>query len=246
MRQPQRPHPSLPRKRGRVREGATLRTRWITRAAAACRRCFSRWRGKRARGPFCGPSARAVIAIESLGEMEGEAAPPLDRRSWADTLALGGDGGLDARIASFAPDDTACIIYTSGTGGVPKGVMLSHRNIIGNCRGAYRLLEMLGLGDDKFLSFLPLSHSYEHTAGLMFPISIGPEIYFAEGADTLATNLVEGRPTSRTAVPRRYEAMHQRIRLAVDRERGLKRRLFERAVRVGGKRLAGEAPVRCE
>jgi len=187
------------------------------------------------------PSVRTVIAMEPPGETPAEAAPTLDLRSWADMLALGDNGGLDARIASFAPDDTACIIYTSGTGGVPKGVILSHRNIIGNCRGAYRLLEMLGLGDDKFLSFLPLSHSYEHTAGLMFPISIGAEIYFAEGADTLATNLVEVRPTIMTAVPRLYETMHQRIRLAVERERGLKRRLFERAVAIGRKRLAGEA-----
>ena len=138
------------------------------------------------------------------------------------------------------PDDTACLIYTSGTGGVPKGVMLSHRNIIGNCRGAYRLLEQLGLGDEVFLSFLPLSHSYEHTAGLMFPISIGAEIYFAEGADTLAANLLEARPTIMTAVPRLYETMHQRIRLGIQREHGLKRRLFEQAVAIGRKRLAGE------
>ncbi len=135
-------------------------------------------------------------------------------------LALGGAERDDIaeRVAALTPDDTACIIYTSGTGGVPKGVMLSHRNIIANCRGAYRLLEMLGLGDEIFLSFLPLSHSYEHTAGLMFPISIGAEIYFAEGAETLAHNLIEVRPTIMTAVPRLYETMHQRIRLAIERE----------------------------
>ena len=149
---------------------------------------------------------------------------------------------MRARVAALSPDDTACLIYTSGTGGVPKGVMLSHRNIIGNCRGAYRLLEQLGLGDEVFLSFLPLSHSYEHTAGLMFPISIGAEIYFAEGAETLAANLLEARPTIMTAVPRLYETMHQRIRLGIQRERGLKRRLFEQAVAIGRKRLAGEAP----
>ncbi len=147
---------------------------------------------------------------------------------------------MRARIAELSPEDTACLIYTSGTGGVPKGVMLSHRNIIGNCRGAYRLLEQLGLGDEVFLSFLPLSHSYEHTAGLMFPISIGAEIYFAEGADTLAANLLEARPTIMTAVPRLYETMHQRIRLGIQREHGLKRRLFEKAVATGRKRLAGE------
>src|SRR5438876_6653038 len=101
-------------------------------------------------------------------------------------------------------------------------------------------MEQLGLGDEKFLSFLPMAHSYEHTAGLMFPISLGAEIYFAEGAETLATNLVEVRPTIMTAVPRLYETMHQRIRLAIERERGLKRTLFELAVAIGRKRLAGE------
>jgi long-chain acyl-CoA synthetase len=184
------------------------------------------------------PNVGAVIAIEDVGE----APPHLDLRRWGDVLALGGETSDDLadRVAALAPDDTACIIYTSGTGGVPKGVMLSHRNIIANCRGAYRLLEVLGLGDEKFLSFLPLSHSYEHTAGMMFPISLGAEIYFAEGAETLAHNLVEVRPTIMTAVPRLYETMHQRIRLAIQRERGLKRGLFERAVAIGRKRLAGE------
>ena len=188
------------------------------------------------------PSVSAVIAMEPLSE----APASLDLRRWEDVLALGGEASDDVaewttgRVAALAPDDTACIIYTSGTGGVPKGVMLSHRNIIANCRGAYVLLEMLGLGDEKFLSFLPLSHSYEHTAGLMFPISLGAEIYFAEGAETLATNLVEVRPTIMTAVPRLYETMHQRIRLGIERERGLKRGLFERAVAIGKKRLTGE------
>jgi long-chain acyl-CoA synthetase len=188
------------------------------------------------------PSVSAVITMEPVNE----APANLDLRRWEDVLALGGEASDDVahwttgRVAALAPDDTACIIYTSGTGGVPKGVMLSHRNIIANCRGAYSLLEMLGLGDEKFLSFLPLSHSYEHTAGLMFPISLGAEIYFAEGAETLATNLVEVRPTIMTAVPRLYETMHQRIRLGIERERGLKRGLFERAVAIGKKRLAGE------
>jgi long-chain acyl-CoA synthetase len=189
------------------------------------------------------PSVRAVIIMEG-GAMEGvgEAPPNLDLPAWDTVLALGGETSDDLaeRVAALMPDETACIIYTSGTGGVPKGVLLSHRNIIANCRGAYHLLEMLGLGDEKFLSFLPLSHSYEHTAGMMFPISIGAEIYFAEGADTLAHNLLEVRPTMMTAVPRLYETMHQRIRLAVERERGLKRRLFERAVAIGRKRLADE------
>jgi long-chain acyl-CoA synthetase len=184
------------------------------------------------------PSVQAVIAIDPYGSPSGV---PL--HSWSEALALGAaqPDDIGDRIAAQRPNDTACIIYTSGTGGVPKGVMLSHRNIIGNCRGAYHLLEMLGLGEEVFLSFLPLSHSYEHTAGMMFPISIGAEIYFAEGADTLAANLIEVRPTIMTAVPRLYETMHQRIRRNIERERGLKRRLFESAVKTGRKRLTGEA-----
>src|SRR5258708_8523730 len=76
---------------------------------------------------------------------------------------------------------------------------------------------MVGLGEEVFLSSLPLSHSYEHTAGLMFPISIGAQIYFAEGADTLAANILEARPTIMTAVPRRYETLHQRVLPCVER-----------------------------
>jgi long-chain acyl-CoA synthetase len=187
------------------------------------------------------PSVRAVIAIEPPGRAPSSSS--LTLHSWDSLLAAtaGSDDEVRARLAALSQDDTACLIYTSGTGGVPKGVMLSHRNIIANCRGAYRLLEQLGLGDEVFLSFLPLSHSYEHTAGLMFPISIGAEIYFAEGADTLAANLLEARPTIMTAVPRLYETMHQRIRLGIQREQGIKRRLFEQAVAIGRKRLLGQS-----
>ena len=179
------------------------------------------------------PNVRRVIAMEGAGE---------NMRGWDDVLSLGAERPDDIaeRIAAINRDDVACLIYTSGTGGLPKGVALTHRNIIANCRGAYRLLEMLGLGEEVFLSFLPLSHSYEHTAGLMFPISIGAEIYFAEGAETLAANLIEVRPTIMTAVPRLYETLHQRIRLGIEREKGLKRTLFEKAVASGRKRLAGE------
>ncbi|HML09758.1 MAG TPA: long-chain fatty acid--CoA ligase [Stellaceae bacterium] len=179
------------------------------------------------------PSVEATIVMEP---------GPQGARGWDEVLALG-DAQTDdiaGRVAALGPDDIACIIYTSGTGGVPKGVLLSHRNILANAAGAFHLLEMFGLGDEVFLSFLPLSHSYEHTAGLMFPISIGAQIYFAEGADTLAANLLEARPTIMTAVPRLYETLHQRIRRGIEREKGLKRRLFEAAVTIGKSRLAGD------
>src|SRR3954451_3350953 len=184
------------------------------------------------------PSIRFAIAIEPVDS--GGVKFPV--HGWDEALDTGAaqPDTVAQRGDALAPDDIGCIIYTSGTGGAPKGVLLTHRNIIANCYGAYKVLEILGLGDEVFLSFLPLSHSYEHTAGLMFPISIGAEIYFAEGADTLATNLLEVRPTIMTAVPRLYETLHQRIRLGIQREQGLKRRLFEQAVATGRKRLLGE------
>src|SRR5215470_7010346 len=181
-------------------------------------------------------TVHTVIAIEpAIGQ-----ASAVDLMSWDGMLAHGAEqpDGIEESVSAIEPDDVACLIFTSGTGGIPKGVMTTHRNILANCRGAYRVLETLGLGDEVFLSFLPLSHSYEHTAGEMFPISIGAEIYFAEGADALAANMLEVRPTIMTAVPRLYETMHQRIRRNIEREQGLKRKLFEQAVAIGRKRLA--------
>jgi long-chain acyl-CoA synthetase len=157
---------------------------------------------------------------------------------WSDLLARGEAMADDvaATVGTLGRDDIACLIYTSGTGGVPKGVVLSHANILANARGAYALLEGIGLGDEVFLCFLPLSHSYEHSAGMMFPISIGAQIYFAEGAETLAINLTEARPTIMTAVPRLYETLHQRILKGVERQGGWKAKLFFRALELGKKR----------
>ena len=97
---------------------------------------------------------------------------------WQQALSSGGaraDAIMPA-AAAIDRDALACLIYTSGTGGAPKGVMLSHRAIMTNCVGAADVLAELGLDDEVFLSFLPLCHAYEHSAGLMFPISIGAQI----------------------------------------------------------------------
>ena len=185
-------------------------------------------------------TVHTVIAIESaMGQ-----ASAVDLLAWDAMLGYVPDGpdDIDETIAAIEPDDIACLIYTSGTGGTPKGVMTTHRNILANCRGAHRVLATLGLGDEVFLSFLPLSHSYEHTAGGMFPISIGAQIYFAEGAETLAANMLEARPTIMTAVPRLYETLHQRIRLGVERKNGLARRMFDQAVTIGQKRFSSPPP----
>jgi len=185
-------------------------------------------------------AANQVSTIHTVVTIERAAgqASAVDIRSWDEMLARGGEIADDTPelVAAIEPDHTACLMHTSGTGGIPKGVMTSHRNIVANCRGAYRLLRMVGLGDDVFLNFLPLSHTYEHTAGMMFPISLGAQIYFAESAETLAANMLEARPTLMTAVPRFYETLHRRILLGVERKEGASRKLFGKAIAIGRKR----------
>ncbi len=158
---------------------------------------------------------------------------------WDEILAKGAESAedLDAIVAAIGPDDTACLIYTSGTGGVPKGVMLSHRNMMANARGALILLEDgFGLNDDEvFLSFLPMTHSYEHTAGFVFPLMIGAQIYFTQ-PESLAGEMGSVRPTIMTAVPRLCEMLQRRILQAAERSGGFRLTLFRMALRLGAKR----------
>jgi long-chain acyl-CoA synthetase len=181
------------------------------------------------------PSTRFVVAMEPLGLTQH---PGVDVHGWDEVLAKGDAAPDDvmAVVDSIQRTDVSCIIHTSGTGGVPRGATLSHGAIICNCMGAEVLLRELGLDNETFLSFLPLSHSYEHAAGLHFPLSVGAQIYYAEGADALAANMLEARPTIMTAVPRLYETLHARITAGVKREGGLKARLFWKAVELGTRR----------
>jgi long-chain acyl-CoA synthetase len=194
------------------------------------------------------PAADQVSTVTSIITIEPVRSGQLSNAevfSWDEVMAQGAALADDVSewVAATQRQDVACLIYTSGTGGVPKGVMTTHGNIFANCYGAYRLLETIGFGDEIFLCFLPLSHSYEHTAGMMFPISLGAEIYFAEGAETLAANMVEARPTIMTAVPRLYETMHQRVLRGIERQGGLRAKLFHLALRLGKKRYADPASL---
>ncbi|TNE61470.1 MAG: long-chain fatty acid--CoA ligase [Alphaproteobacteria bacterium] len=145
-----------------------------------------------------------------------------------------------ARVATVTRDEVACLIYTSGTGGAPKGVMIHHGAILHNCEGAAEVIRELGLKGNSFLSFLPLSHAYEHTAGQCLPLSLGAEIWYAESLDKLAANMAEARPTIMVVVPRLFEMLRTRISRNVQKEGGLKARLFDRCIELGTRLAKGE------
>ena len=141
---------------------------------------------------------------------------------------------LSQRIAGAQPEALASIIYTSGTTGPPKGVMLTHGNFLSNCRAIH---EVMPIGaDDSTLSFLPLSHVFERTAGYYFVLYVGGRIAYAEGLETVPANLLEIRPTLLTGVPRFYEKTVERIREAVRSAPAIRRWIFSWALRVGLRR----------
>lgn len=142
-----------------------------------------------------------------------------------------------AAEATFKREDLACIIYTSGTGGAPRGVMQHHGAILHNVNGCCTVIsEDFGWDDEVFLSFLPLSHAYEHTGGQHFPIGLGGQIYYAEGLDKLASNIEEVRPTIMVVVPRLFEVLRTRITKTIEKQGGLGERLLGLALDVGTKR----------
>ncbi|MDR6145121.1 long-chain acyl-CoA synthetase [Sphingomonas sp. SORGH_AS870] len=146
-----------------------------------------------------------------------------------------------AAQADFGRKDLACIIYTSGTGGAPRGVMQHHGAILHNCAGCSAVIaEDFGWEDEVFLSFLPLSHAYEHTGGQHFPIALGGQIYYAEGLDKLAANIEEVRPTIMFVVPRLFEVLHTRIAKAIEKKGGLGARLLDQALALGARSYDGK------
>ena len=132
--------------------------------------------------------------------------------------------------------DMACIIYTSGTQGNPKGVMLSHGGILNNCEGANKLLKTFISKKPKFLTWLPLSHSYEHTVQFV-QIVVGAKVFYAESIDKLIKNMSYCSPEIMTAVPRFYQNLHQKINVSFSKATGLKEVLVNQTVHLGKKKL---------
>jgi long-chain acyl-CoA synthetase len=144
---------------------------------------------------------------------------------------------IAAEVADIPPTALACLIYTSGTAGSPRGVMLPHRCILSNCAGAFELIRPLRLRQETYLSYLPVSHSYEHTVGQYFLASLGTEIVYARGVEHLASDMLTVRPTLLAVVPRVLDVIRSRVLTQVGREKPWRRRLFQKALAIGLKRV---------
>jgi len=133
----------------------------------------------------------------------------------------------------------ACIIYTSGTGGNPKGVILSHGGILNNLVGACEIMKPLFNSRPVFLTWLPLSHSYEHCVQFA-QIAVGAKVYYAEKIEKLLENISEAKPTIMTAVPRFYQNLYNKININLKKQTGLKAKLIEATLRLGKKKLLNQ------
>ncbi len=190
--------------------------------------------------------AEHIISIDSIRSHQ---AGNLAHHTWAAMIA--GDEpaartAVEARIAGIGREATACIIYTSGTGGAPRGVMQHHGAILCNVAGAAEILANdFGLEkDERFLSFLPLSHAYEHTGGQFLPIGVGAQIYYSEGLEKLASNIEETRPTIMVVVPRLFEVLRTRIMKQVSKQGRLANFMMDRALAIGEKKAEGRGRKR--
>ena len=190
--------------------------------------------------------AEHVIGIEDLHRQQSGS---FDYHGWDSMLA--GDPAearkaVEERIAGIQRDRTACIIYTSGTGGAPRGVLQHHGMILCNVKGAAEiLLNDFGIDDDeRFLSFLPLSHAYEHTGGQYLPIGVGAEIFYSEGLEKLASNIEEVRPSIMVVVPRLFEVLRSRIMKQVEKQGRFPNYLMDRAISISEKSVEGKKRLR--
>lgn len=171
------------------------------------------------------PSLKEVYSFDSLGSC----------KNWNEVLELGKDDSnqaeVEARMAAIGEDDLATLIYTSGTTGRPKGVMLTHKNIVSNAINSGTRLPIVP-GNAKALSFLPVCHIYERMLMYLYQYT-GTAIYFAESLETISDNLKEIKPEVMTAVPRLLEKVYDKIYAKGADLTGIKKKLFFWAVELG-------------
>ena len=140
------------------------------------------------------------------------------------------------KIKEIKRTDPACIIYTSGTQGLPKGVILSHGGILSNCEGAYELLKTIKSPDLTFLTWLPLSHSYEHAVQFV-QIILEAKVFYNKSIETLLPTIKIAQPHIMTAVPRFYNNLHAKMKINLKNQSNLKQNLFNKTIQLGTKKF---------
>ena len=186
-------------------------------------------------------SCNHVISIDEI--ITGQSPDVAQFHYWDDLVSGSADiGALEAEMAKVGRTDLACLIYTSGTGGAPRGVCQHHGMILHNVEGCIDIIANdFGWEDEIFLSFLPASHAYEHSGGQHFPVALGGQIYHAESLEKLAANIEEVRPTLMVVVPRLFEMLRAKIMKQVDKDGGVPAYLMGRALAIETKRAAGKS-----
>jgi long-chain acyl-CoA synthetase len=181
-----------------------------------------------------------IIGIEDI--RTGQMPEGVNVHQWGELASGQGDLiELKQRLSGVGRNDLACIIYTSGTGGAPRGVQQHHGAILHNLEGCIDIISNdFGWDDEIFLSFLPASHAYEHSGGQMLPIALGAQIYYAESLEKLASNIEEIQPTIMVVVPRLFEMLRSRIIKALEASGGLSKYLLHRALQIGSDKAAGK------
>jgi len=145
---------------------------------------------------------------------------------------------IEIKNVNLRRNSPACIIYTSGTSGNPKGVILSHGGILNNLEGAQEILKPLIHKKPIFLTWLPLSHSYEHAVQFV-QIAVGAKVFYAERIEKLLENISQAKPTIMTAVPRFYQNLYNKINMNMKKAIGLKAKLIKITINLGKKKLLG-------
>ncbi|MBN1378838.1 MAG: long-chain fatty acid--CoA ligase [Gammaproteobacteria bacterium] len=176
------------------------------------------------------PTVEQIVSVALISE---EDAPEDSRLESLSDWLFGLEGGLQTEVID--PDATATLVFTSGTTGSSKGVMLSHRNILLNVRNGLHAVKLTQ--HELFLSFLPLSHMFERTAGYYLPVMCGYTVAFARSFQQLGDDLKQIRPTCFISVPRIYEKLYTKIQNNLNKASLYKRVIFRLTLVVGYRRM---------